>query len=63
MFLGIKFAAKKLIFACLVREKECKSGKSQGKVIEPHLVNWLATLCKILIVTMKSPGNVLERCI
>ena len=30
MFLGIEFPAKELIFASLVREKECKSGKSQG---------------------------------
>ena len=37
MFWGIEFAAKKLIFACLVREK-------LGKVGEFYAVNWLATL-------------------
>ena len=30
VFQGIEFAAKKLIFACLVRAKERNSGKSQG---------------------------------
>ena len=59
MFLGIEFAAKKLILLVWSGDKN----ESQGKVKEPHLVNWVATLCKILIVTMKSPGKVLERCI
>ena len=39
MFLGIEFAAKKLIFACL----------GQGKVRELHLVNWLATLAELKV--------------